>query len=61
MDILSRRRTIKLASSFAAAFPFLKGGTSRAQVARGRVAKVAVAVDRTCVKESIHVGNNSLA
>jgi Right handed beta helix region len=30
-------------------------------VARGRVAKVAVAVDRTCVKESVHVGNNSLA
>jgi hypothetical protein len=34
---------------------------SNNKVARGRVAKVAVAVDRTCVKETIHVGNNSLA
>jgi hypothetical protein len=30
-------------------------------VARGRVTKTAVAVDRTCVKDSIHVGNNVLA
>jgi hypothetical protein len=30
------------------------------EVARGRVTKTAVAVDRTCVKRSIHVGNNVL-
>ncbi len=40
MDILSRRRTIMLASSFAAAFPLLKGGASRAQVKPGTEAVV---------------------
>jgi hypothetical protein len=30
-------------------------------VARGRVTKTAVAVDRTCVKGSIHIGRNVLA
>ncbi len=33
---------------------------SNNKVARGRVTKTAVAVDRTCVKGSIHVGNNVL-
>jgi parallel beta-helix repeat protein len=40
MDILSRRRTIMLASSFAAAIPLLKGGASRAQVKPGTEAVV---------------------
>jgi parallel beta-helix repeat protein len=39
MDILSRR-TILLASSFAAAFPLLKGGASRAQVKPGTEAVI---------------------
>jgi hypothetical protein len=42
------------------------GGSKNAEitnnkVARGRVVKVAVAVDRTCVKDSIHLANNVLA
>jgi len=40
MNILSRRRTIMLASSFAAAFPLLKGSASRAQVKPGTGAVV---------------------
>jgi parallel beta-helix repeat protein len=40
MDILTRRRAIMLASSFAAAFPLLKGGASRAQVKPGTEAVV---------------------
>jgi hypothetical protein len=34
---------------------------SNNQVAQGRIAKVAVTVDRTCVKDSIHMANNGLA
>ena len=42
------------------------GGSKNAEitnnkVARGRVAKLAVAVDRTCVKDSIRLANNVLA
>ena len=34
---------------------------SNNSVARGRIAKTAVAVDRTCVRDSIHMANNVLA
>jgi Periplasmic copper-binding protein (NosD) len=42
------------------------GGSKNAEiannkVARGGIVKVAVAVDRTCVKDSIHLANNVLA
>jgi hypothetical protein len=82
MLFLDRRQAMKLASSFAAAFPLLKSAGSRAHgetpnsgifigrsrnaeisnnsVARGRIAKAAVAVDRTCVRESVRLTNNAL-
>jgi hypothetical protein len=40
MHIVSRRQVVKFASSFAAAFPLLNGGTSRAQVKPGSTATV---------------------
>ena len=40
MHFVSRRQAMKLASSFAAAFPLLKGSASRAQVKPGTEATV---------------------
>src|SRR5260370_12685026 len=47
MPRLSRRQAMKLASSFAAAFPLLNGGRSRAQVKPGAAAAVFEMADFT--------------